>query len=74
MVRSSITEFPVYQGKRKGPMAATVPSLIALDITEGRPIVLKEWLERVRLVRAQLPESGDSAEILRQLREGSAVR
>lgn len=43
-------------------------------ITEGRPIVLKEWLERVRLVRAQLPESGDSAEILRQLREGSAVR
>ena len=28
---SSITEFPVYEGKRKGPMAATVPSLIALD-------------------------------------------
>jgi len=36
------------------------------------PMTLKEWLHEARQVRAQLPKTSDSVEILRQLREGQA--
>jgi hypothetical protein len=35
---------------------------------------LKEWLQEARQVRTQLPRTGDSAEILRHLREERANR
>jgi hypothetical protein len=57
---------------------ATLPEGMRASITPQEPIPadipLKQWFESVRVFRAQLPESGDSAEILRHLREGSAVR
>jgi len=38
------------------------------------PLTLKEWLQETRQLRAQLPKTSDSVEILRQLREGRASR
>jgi hypothetical protein len=47
--------------------------LLAID---GRTstMPLKEWLQKARQVRAQLPRTGDSVEILRRLREEHANR
>ena len=38
------------------------------------PVTLKEWLQEARQVRAQLPKTSDSVEILRQLRQRRASR
>jgi hypothetical protein len=38
------------------------------------PLPLQEWLQQAREVRAQLPETSDSVEIVSQLREGCANR
>jgi hypothetical protein len=38
------------------------------------PMTLKEWLQEARQLRVQLPKTSDSAELLRQLREGRASR
>ena len=40
----------------------------AIDI-QTSAITLKECMQKVRQVRAQLPKTGDSGEILRRLRE-----
>jgi hypothetical protein len=37
-------------------------------------MTLKEWLQGARQVQVQLPKTGDSEEILRQLREERANR
>jgi hypothetical protein len=37
-------------------------------------MTLQEWLQEARQVRTQLPKTGDSVEILRQLRERRASR
>lgn len=39
-----------------------------------QPLTLKEWLQEARQVRAQLPQTSDSVEILQQLRERRASR
>jgi hypothetical protein len=38
------------------------------------PMSLQAWLADARKVRAELPETGDSVDILRHLREGRASR
>jgi hypothetical protein len=38
------------------------------------PMTLQAWLQKARKLRAQLPETSDSVEILRPLREGRAGR
>jgi hypothetical protein len=73
-----------YKGTVRGTVielddGATLPEGMRVSITPqqpitGGPITLKEWLEGVRVVRAQLPESSDSVEILRHLREGGTAR
>ena len=45
----------------------------AIDI-QTSVIALKEWLQEVRQVRAQIPKTGDSEEILRRLREERTLR
>lgn len=50
---------------------AEEPVLSSAD--EG-PMSLMEWLREARQVRKQLPETGDSTDLLRQLREGRALR
>jgi hypothetical protein len=45
--------------------------------TVGDPqhyMILKEWLQEARRVRAKLPNTSDSVEILRQLRERRTSR
>jgi hypothetical protein len=45
----------------------------AIDI-RASTVNLKEWLQGARQVRALLPKTGDSVEILRRLREERASR
>jgi hypothetical protein len=45
----------------------------ALNLRQ-HPMTLKEWLQDAPQLRAQLPKTSDSVEILRQLREGRANR
>jgi len=47
------------------PIAVTVPQYA---------MTLREWLQDARQVRAQLPKTSDSVELLRQLREERAYR
>lgn len=69
-----------YRGIVKGNVIvledeATLPEGTRVSvIPEEQVITLKEWLEKARRVREQLPETSDSVEILRQLREGRASR
>ncbi|HEX9871712.1 MAG TPA: hypothetical protein VGC99_24550 [Candidatus Tectomicrobia bacterium] len=46
---------------------------LAID-SRTSTMTLKEWLQKARQVRAQLSTIGDSAEILRRLREERAHR
>jgi hypothetical protein len=39
---------------------------------QQHPMTLKEWLQEARQLRAQLPNTNDSVEILRQLRQRRA--
>jgi hypothetical protein len=58
----------------EGTCVGVIPDeLLAID---GRTSImtLKEWLQEARQVRAQLPRTGDSVEILRRLREERAHR
>jgi hypothetical protein len=77
-----------YRGTVKGnwvelEKGATLPEGARVRITledaipvtaPGKSWSLREWLRQAREVRAQLPETSDSVEILRQLREGRASR
>ena len=47
---------------------------LAIDSRTSTTMTLKEWLQKARQVRAQLSTIGDSAEILRRLREERAHR
>ena len=47
----------------------------SIAVTVLQPVVtLKEWLQDTRQVRAQLPKTDDTVELLRQLREERAHR
>jgi hypothetical protein len=61
----------------------TLPEGTRVSVTPEEPLAidsrtstmtLKEWLQEARQVRAQLSKTGDSKEILRQLREERAHR
>jgi hypothetical protein len=72
-----------YKGVVKGNVVVleehvTLPEGTHVRVIPERPgafnttpfaMTLKEWLWEARQVRAQLPSTGDSVEILRQLRE-----
>jgi hypothetical protein len=46
---------------------------VAID-NRASAMTLKEWLQEARQIRAHLPKTGDSVEILRHLREQRADR
>jgi hypothetical protein len=61
----------------------TLPEGTRVSVTPEEPLAidsrtstmtLKEWLQEARQVRAQLPRTGDSVQILRRLREERANR
>lgn len=77
-----------YKGVVKGHVIelegeATLPEGTRVSIIPEPPVVvtvpqdamtLQEWLQAARQVRAHLPKTSDSVELLRQLREERAQR
>jgi hypothetical protein len=53
----------------EGTRVSVIPEEPCAIDKEMSAITLKEWLQEVRQVRAHLPKTSDSAEILRRLRE-----
>jgi hypothetical protein len=58
----------------EGTCVSVIPEEPVTVSVPEHPMTLKEWLQEARQVRAQLPKTSDSVEILRQLREGRASR
>lgn len=57
----------------EGVRVSVIPEESASTVPH-RTLRLAEWLREARRVRAQLPETSDSVEILRRLREERASR
>jgi hypothetical protein len=58
----------------EGTRVSIVPEQpITVSVPQGS-LTLKEWLRQARQVRRQLPNTSDSVELLRQLREQRASR
>jgi hypothetical protein len=78
----------IYKGVVRGNVIhledeGTLPEGMRVTVTPEEPvasrglkpsITLQEWLHEARQVRAQLPRTSDSVDILRQLREERASR
>lgn len=65
------------EGDTSLPDGTSVRIIPEQPLTANGPqlsLSLKEWLQEARQVRAQLPKTSDSVELLRQLREGRAQR
>ena len=58
----------------EGTSVRVIPEHLVTVNEPWRSLTLKEWLQEARQVRAQLPKTSDSVELLRQLREGRAQR
>jgi hypothetical protein len=58
----------------EGMRVSVIPEEQIREVTIKYPMALKAWLQEARQVRAQLPKTGDSVTILRQLREECARR
>ena len=58
----------------EGLRVSVIPEEEFRNVVVEHPQNLKAWLQEARQVRAQLPETGDSVDMLRQLREGRASR
>jgi hypothetical protein len=55
----------------EGTRVSVIPEESMAPDKRASVMTLKEWLQEARQVRAQLPKTGDSVEILRRLGEGS---
>ena len=72
----------VYKGVAKGKIIelegdVALPEGTHVSIVPEQPITvitLKEWLKEARQLRRRLPNSSDSVEILREMREKRASR
>ena len=53
----------------EGTRVSIIPELPSAVTVPQSDMTLKEWLQDARQVRAQLPKTSDSVELLRQLRE-----
>jgi hypothetical protein len=54
-------------------VSVTPEEPLAID-SQTSAMTLKEWLQEARQVRAQLPRTGDSVEVLRRLQEERSHR
>jgi hypothetical protein len=57
-----------------GTRVSVIPEELIAGRIVDHPMSLKAWLQEARQVRAQLPETSNSVEILCQLREERASR
>ena len=58
----------------EGLRVSVIPEEEFRSVVVEHPQNLKAWLQEARQVRAQLPETSDSVDMLRQLREERASR
>jgi hypothetical protein len=58
----------------EGTRVSIVPEQFVPVTVPQHPLTLQEWLQEARQVRAQLPKTSDSVEILRQIRQERASR
>jgi len=58
----------------EGTRVNVIPEETATVNIPEPSLTLKAWLQEARQIRSQLPKTGDSVEILRQLREERANR
>jgi len=74
VVKGNVIELEGKAALPEGTRVSVIPEPPAGVSVPQPSMTLKEWLQEARQVRAQMPETGDSVEILRQLREGRARR
>jgi hypothetical protein len=58
----------------EGTRVSIVPEQFVPVTVPQHPMTLREWLQEARQVRAQLPKTSDSVEILWQIRQERASR
>ena len=74
VVKGKVIELKDDVALPEGTCVSVIPEEpVTVNVPEHH-MTLKEWLRKARQVRAQLPPTSDSVEILRQLREGRASR
>lgn len=74
VVKGNIIELEGGATLPEGTRVSVIPEHPLTVSAPRHPMTLKEWLREARQVRAQLPQTSDSVEVLRQLREGRASR
>jgi hypothetical protein len=74
IVKGNVIELEGEATLPEGTRVSIIPEQPVPVTVPQHPITLQEWLQEARQVRAQLPQTSDSVEILRQLREERAGR
>jgi hypothetical protein len=74
VVKGNVIELEGDTALPDGTRVSVILEQPAMVSVPQHPLTLKEWLREARQVRAQLPKTSDSVEILRQLREECAGR
>ncbi|MBI3795802.1 MAG: hypothetical protein HY268_02395 [Deltaproteobacteria bacterium] len=72
IVKGNVIELEEEITLPKGTRVSIIPEQPLPVTVPQRPLTLPEWLREARQIRARLPQTSDSVEILRQLREGRA--
>ncbi|MCS6804761.1 MAG: hypothetical protein RMM98_13270 [Acidobacteriota bacterium] len=70
IVRGSRVELEEGAILPEGTHVSVIPEKSASANGPEGPLSLREWLQQARQLRARIPQTSDSVEILRQLREG----
>jgi hypothetical protein len=74
IVRGSVIELEGDVELPEGTRVSIIPEALHTARVSPPAVTLHEWLSMARGLRAQLPLTSDSVDILRQLREGRASR
>ena len=74
VVKGNVIELEGEAALPEGTRVSIIPEEPAAISVTQKVMTLKEWLWEARQVRAQLPKTSDSVDILRQLRERRASR
>jgi len=74
IVRGSVIELEGDVELPEGTRVSIIPEALHTAWVSPPAVTLHEWLSMARGLRAQLPLTSDSVDILRQLREGRASR
>jgi hypothetical protein len=74
VVKGNVIELEGEAALPEGTRVSIIPEEPAAISVTQQVMTLKEWLREARQVRAQLPKTSDSVDILRQLRERRASR